>query len=150
MISAHGFHELLNFINKSKTKARKKGILLASAHYGNFFMPLLYLTLNTNEPVYFLIRKIDNPLFQKYITKYFAKLNIYFISRNYQGVKKAIELLKNGEILAILPDQNAAVGGIFVEFFKVPASTTKGLYTFWKNSDCEIYFCFDKPLLNEQ
>jgi KDO2-lipid IV(A) lauroyltransferase len=52
------------------------------------------------------------------------------ISRDFFSLQAAVDALRRGELLGLMVDQNAAVGGRFVPFFGTPASTMRGVAYF--------------------
>lgn len=113
--------------NLDRALARKKGVILVSAHYGNF--PLMSLRLaDCGYPVNIVAR----PMRDKYAEAHFHSL------RSSIGVKtisayprKAcvlgiIKALAAGEIVIIQMDQNFGTGGVWVDFFGKLAATPTG------------------------
>ncbi len=110
-----------------KALARGKGVILVTAHYGNF--PLMSLRLAAEGyPVHFVAR----PMRDKYAEGHFDRL------RTQAGVKtisayprKAcvsgiINALAKNEIVIIQMDQNFGTGGVWVDFFGKLAATPTG------------------------
>ncbi len=103
---------------------KKKGLILISAHYGNWEY-MAFSIANNGYPMNIVYRPLDNKRLDQYINTRRNRYPVHLIQRN-DFYKKGLYALRNGEILAVLMDQNQLKGGIFVSFFGRPASTAKG------------------------
>jgi len=103
-----------------------KGVLLFSAHFGNWEIGNAALAITTN-PLIFVYRILDSPFLEEGITHVRASCgNISLDKEN--AMRPMIRSLKKGATINLLIDQNVAVyDGIFVNFFGRPACTTSGL-----------------------
>jgi len=107
--------------------AKKKGVLLLTAHLGNF--PLMVLKLSKeNYPMHLVVR----PMRDTHANKYFHYLRekagvktIFSLPRR-QCVVKIIQALRNNEAVIMLMDQNFGSGGVWVKFFGKLAATPIG------------------------
>lgn len=107
--------------------AKGKGVILVSAHYGNF--PLMGLRLAAAG---YLVNFVARPMRDKYAEGHFHKL------RTNAGVKTIsayprracvsgiIKALAANEIVVIQMDQNFGSGGVWVDFFGKLAATPTG------------------------
>jgi Kdo2-lipid IVA lauroyltransferase/acyltransferase len=104
--------------------ARGKGVLLVTAHYGNWEMmgPRLARAGYTVSAV---SRTADDPGLERMIETIRTRCGLRQIPRR-QAARQGLAALRRNEILAILLDQNTLEGGIFVPFFGYPASTATG------------------------
>lgn len=103
-----------------------KGVLLFSAHFGNWEMGNAALAITT-KPLIFIYRVLDSPFLEKAITYVRTTCDITSMDKE-NAMRPMIRALKKGETINILIDQNVAVyDGIFVNFFGRPACTTSGL-----------------------
>ncbi|MFL6468498.1 MAG: lysophospholipid acyltransferase family protein [Pyrinomonadaceae bacterium] len=109
-----------------KAKAEGRGVLMPTAHIGNWELLLSGFALQY-EPIYFMARELDNPL----IDKMFADIREGFGSRQFyksDSAKEVLKALKRGKSVGLLPDVNVDLReGIFVPFFGHQASTTAGV-----------------------
>jgi KDO2-lipid IV(A) lauroyltransferase len=105
--------------------ARKKGVLVLTAHIGNW--DLMGLWAASQLPLTIISKEIKN-----------RSLNAFWMEkRKHHGLRivpardsyrACLRVLKAGECLGFVLDQNMTrPNGIFVEFFGRPASTTPGL-----------------------
>lgn len=103
-----------------------KGVLLFSAHFGNWEIGNAVLAMAT-KPFIFIYRMLDSPFMEEGITYVRASYgNISLDKEN--AMLPMIRSLKKGATINLLIDQNVDVyEGIFVDFFGRPACTTSGL-----------------------
>ncbi len=107
-------------------RAKGRGVILVSPHLGNWEMGVFAYSA-FREPLKYLARPLDNPRIEEMLVNLRTRFGNRPINKT-DSVGRAIELLKNGEILGVLPDVNAhPKEGVFVPFFDVPACTTSGV-----------------------
>jgi KDO2-lipid IV(A) lauroyltransferase len=108
-----------------KAKAEGRGVLMPTAHIGNWEVLLSGFAMQY-EPIHFTARELDNPR----IDKMFASKRARFGSRQFyksDSAKDVLRALKAGESVGVLPDVNVLPNeGVFVPFFDFPACTTSG------------------------
>lgn len=104
--------------------ARGKGILLITAHYGNWEImgPRLF---RAGYRVSAVSRTADDPGLEQMLEEIRARSGLQVIPRR-QAARQGLAALRRNEILGILLDQNTLEGGVFVPFFGYPASTAAG------------------------
>jgi Kdo2-lipid IVA lauroyltransferase/acyltransferase len=103
-----------------------KGVLLFSAHFGNWEIGNAALAILSKPPV-FMARILDSPFLEEGCTFVRAALGIDNLHKE-NAMRPTLRLLKNGEAVSLLIDQNvAAYEGVFVDFFGRPACTTTGI-----------------------
>lgn len=97
-------------------KVKGKGVLVATAHLGNWELSAFAHALMT-EPMHVMVRPLDNPLIDRLVE------HRRLLSGNRLLLKKEVALsvvraLKKNEAVGILIDQNAAPEeGVFIDFF---------------------------------
>ena len=104
--------------------ARGKGVILITGHYGNWEMMGPRLA-RAGYQVSAVSRTADDPGLEHMIESIRTRCGLLQIPRR-QAARQGLAALRRNEILAILIDQNAAEGGVFVPFFGYPASTATG------------------------
>jgi Kdo2-lipid IVA lauroyltransferase/acyltransferase len=105
---------------------KNKGVLLFGAHFGNWEMGNAALAITT-KPFAFIYRVLDNSFLEKNITAVRASCGITSLSKE-KAMRPMLRLLKKGETIHLLIDQNVAwYDGVFVDFFGRQACTTSGL-----------------------
>lgn len=101
-----------------------KGVLLITAHYGNWEMMGPRLA-RAGYQVHAVSRTADDPGMENMIESIRTRCGLKQIPRR-QAARQGLAALRKNEILAILLDQNTAEGGVFVPFYGYPASTATG------------------------
>jgi len=108
--------------------AQGKGVLVFSAHYGNWetLIPLL----SPMGTLHVIARHLDNRLVDRRLTAVRTRMGGIVIDK--MGAARPItRALKSGGIMAILIDQNVLrQEAVFVDFFGRQAATTPGLASF--------------------
>lgn len=101
-----------------------RGVIVIGPHLGNWEVLGLYLSTRYKLTSMYRPPKIE--LMGRLIRKKRARLGAQLAPANVKGVRMAMKALRAGEVLGILPDQEADSGsGIFVPFFGQPAYTMK-------------------------
>jgi Kdo2-lipid IVA lauroyltransferase/acyltransferase len=125
--------------------ARGKGVILITAHYGNWEMmgPRL---IRAGYKVSAVSRTADDPGLESMIESIRTRCGLQQIPRQ-QAARQGLAALRRNEILAILLDQNTAEGGLFVPFYGYPASTATGPAVFGLKTGAAIVptFCVREP-----
>ena len=118
----------VDYIRKNLTK--KKGIILLSAHIGNWELMGAYLAM-LGFPINVVARRIYDKRLNHLLVAMRKKCNVQTIYRSpISNTKKMIKALKNGEVLGILIDQDTDVHGTFVDFFGRVAYTPTAVTQF--------------------
>jgi Kdo2-lipid IVA lauroyltransferase/acyltransferase len=125
--------------------AKKKGVLLYTAHYGAW-----EVNAQANSykgfPLNVIARRLDNPYLEKLLTKFRTRTGSGVIDKK-DGFRPMLRTLKEGKGIAILIDQNVTTEDrVFVNFFGRPASTTPALALLKLKTDADIIPCFAFPL----
>jgi KDO2-lipid IV(A) lauroyltransferase len=118
--------EIEGLWNLNKAACKNKGVLILTAHFGNWEFLLLTLGLMgfTGGAIF---RPFDFKPLDDYITFIRTSTGARLIPKN-RSMRKALAALHSREMLGILLDQNTILReGVFVDFFGHPACTDKGL-----------------------
>ena len=108
---------LENFTNAS---ARGRGVLIATAHLGNWELSAFAHALMTG-PMHIVVRPLDNPRLDPLVEQRRALSGNRIISKR-DGAREILRALKSGDCVGILIDQNTTLDeGVFVDFFGTPA-----------------------------
>lgn len=106
--------------NFERARARGKGVLVATAHLGNWELSAFahaYLT----APMHIVVRPIDNAQIDALVERYRALSGNPVIAKK-DAARGILRALKAGEAVGILIDQNTTPAeGVFVDFFGVKA-----------------------------
>ncbi len=120
-----------------------KGIILVSAHFGNF--PLMLAKLGLEKyPVSCVMRHMRDTRVEKILFKRrqeYGVKTIYTQPRK-ECVDAIIRTLRNNELIFLLMDQNFGTGGVFVDFFGRKAATATGPVVFAQRTEASLVPCF--------
>ncbi len=119
---------------------KKKGAIVCSYHFSNWFWPVYALGYKLSTRANCIIRPLDNLLLNKLF--YQNREYACFIARK-QSLLPSFRALKNKEILGLMIDQNAAVGGVFIPIFGHEASTMRGPSFFYQKTKSPVFVCYD-------
>ena len=129
--------------NLDKALSKGRGVILISAHFGNFPLLLARLALEgyKTSGIMRLMRDLRvEKIFLKKRLRYKVK-TIYSQPRN-TCVSQTLEALRNNEIVFIPIDQNFGTGGIFVDFFGRKAATATGPVVLAQRTKAALLPCF--------
>ena len=106
--------------NYLDAKREGKGILVATAHLGNWELSAFSHALMT-EPMNAMVRPLDNPLIDRLVeARRTASGNRLLFKRD--AARSVLKALRNNEAVGILIDQNTTPAeGVFIDFFGKPA-----------------------------
>jgi len=128
LVKKHNWRQYSRFKNVERVKwlsRENKGLILVSAHYGNFEI-LGYMMGLFGFNVYSIARPLDNPFISRYLYGVRQRAGQKIIDK-----KGAAELFdrvaSTGATLCFIADQDAGEKGIFVDFFGRKASTYKSI-----------------------
>jgi KDO2-lipid IV(A) lauroyltransferase len=103
-----------------QAKAKGRGILVATAHLGNWELSAFAHAFLT-EPMGVMVRPLDNPLIDALVEKYRSLSGNRLILKK-DSALSVVRALKSNEAIGILIDQNTALAeGVFVDFFEEKA-----------------------------
>lgn len=123
--------------------ARGRGVILVSAHFGNF--PLLLMKLCVEG---YAAGGIMRAMRDKLAESYFAKKRQrYGIKTIYSQprkvcVEETIRSLRNNELIFIPLDQNFGTAGVFMDFFGTKAATATGPVILAQRTKAALLPCF--------
>jgi KDO2-lipid IV(A) lauroyltransferase len=81
----------------------------------------------TAFPLSIVVRALDEPIFQRLAERFRRRSGAELIGKR-RALHEIVEALRRGRMVGVLLDQNSSRSeGVFVPFFRVPASTSKGL-----------------------
>jgi KDO2-lipid IV(A) lauroyltransferase len=125
--------------------AEGRGVLVFSGHFGHWELVAL-LQHRLGVPMAMVVRPLDNPHFDRLLTR-LRRLTGNDVLPKRNAARGVLRALRQGKAVALLIDQNVrGAGGVFIEFFGVPASTTPSLGTFALKSGAPIVPVFSYPL----
>ncbi len=128
-IGRHNIEEFIRyegFENYQRARARGRGVLVATAHLGNWeFSAFAHALLA--EPMAVVVRPLDNPLLDELVTRYRTMSGNRVIGRGREFLRPLVETLRANGAAGILVDQNVTADrGVFVDFFGRKACVDAG------------------------
>jgi Kdo2-lipid IVA lauroyltransferase/acyltransferase len=106
--------------------AQGKGVLVLTAHYGNWELLAASHALG-DVPLSVVVRPLDAPVVDRVVERFRRRSGVELIAKR-RALREVLEALRRGRMVGMLLDQNASrAEGVFAPFFGVPASTSKAL-----------------------
>ena len=103
-----------------------RGMLLLTAHYGNWELLAASHAL-ARFPLSVVMRPLDSTAFETILERFRLRSGVELITKR-RALTDIVDALRRRRMVGILLDQNASRReGVFVPFFGVPASTSKGM-----------------------
>jgi len=135
--------DLVNKENLESALSRGRGVILVSAHFGNFPLMLAKLSLEGYKTAG-IMRYMRDERMEKF---FMAKRNKVGLKTIYSQPRKAcvdesIRSLRGNELVFIPIDQNFGEGGVFVDFFGRKAATATGPIILARRTGAIILPCF--------
>jgi KDO2-lipid IV(A) lauroyltransferase len=102
--------------------AEGRGVLFATAHLGNWELSAFAHAL-LSAPMHVVVRPLDNPRVDALVEARRALSGNRIIGKK-DFARSILQALRNNEAVGVLIDQNSSLeGGVFVDFFGIPACT---------------------------
>jgi len=114
-----------------------RGGIFVTGHVGNWEV-LGWVVSQLGYPLHVVMRPMDNPLLDDLINDFRRGANQVPVAKA-GALTTLVRALRDGKHLGILVDQDARNAGVFVDFFGIPASTTKAV--------AFLALAFDTPIL---
>ncbi len=126
-----------------KALAAGKGVILVSAHFGNFPLMMVRLSLEGYKTSV-IMRPLKEGRMEEIFEAERARLDIETILSipRRACVESAIRSLRNNRALLIPLDQNFGTSGVFVNFFGTKAATATGPIVLAQRTGAAIVPCF--------
>jgi KDO2-lipid IV(A) lauroyltransferase len=103
--------------------AKQKGVIVISAHLGNWEMALQYSTCYLQKPLTGVAKKLRNPVLNRLVHKLRTRFGNRIIYKK-GALPEMTQTLRQGQILGILMDISRRFDGVEVEFFGRRATAT--------------------------
>ncbi len=101
------------------------GAILVTGHYGNFELTAFMLAA-VGFDVVAVMRPLDNPYLNAYLVRTRGQKGLKLLDK-FGATAEAETILEQGGALGFVADQDAGRKGVFVDFFRQPASTYKSI-----------------------
>lgn len=141
LLKKHVFFEGKENLDAALAKGR--GVILVSAHFGNFPLALARIA-QEGYAVSGIMRPMRDARVEKIFLEKREKYNvktIYSQPRN-TCVEQTIRVLRDNNIVFIPIDQNFGTAGVFVDFFGRKAATATGPVIFAQRTKAALLPCF--------
>lgn len=129
--------------NLTRALAEKNGVILVSAHFGNFPLMLSKISLE-GYPVSAIMRAMRDTRAEGLFVRKRLQVGIHtvYAQPRRECVETSLKVLRNNELLFIPLDQNFGSGGVFVDFFGRKAATATGPVILALRTKAAIVPCF--------
>lgn len=129
--------------NLDKALSSSKGIILISAHFGNFPLLLARLSLEGYKTAG-IMRFMRDWRMEKIFAEKRRRYNIKTIYSQPRTVcvSQTMQALRDNELVFIPLDQNFGTGGVFVDFFGQKAATATGPVILARRTGAALLPCF--------
>lgn len=118
--------EYRGFEHYEQALERGRGVLFLTAHLGVWELSSAAHALY-GHPMHVMVRPLDNPLLDRLVDRRRTLFGNRTIAKR-DSAREVLKALRANEAVGILADQNAAGDdGVFVDFFGVKASATRGV-----------------------
>jgi Kdo2-lipid IVA lauroyltransferase/acyltransferase len=139
-LNAQNVHQWIRYEgleNYLEAKKQGRGVLVATAHLGNWELSAFSHALMT-EPMNVMVRPLDNPLIDAVIEKRRQASGNRLIFKK-DAARSVLKALRNNEAVGILADQNTtATEGVFIDFFGKPACAGTAFAKFANHSGAAV------------
>ena len=142
-LTIHGWHHL------EKAIARGQGVLLASIHMGNIDVAVQVIQARSVK-LTVLSEVLEPPGLDRLSRRLREHNGISLLPVTYSGLKKAIQRLKRGEVVAIACDRAIQGSGVWTEFMGKPALLPVGAVELAHRTGASIVPAFTARLKDHQ
>lgn len=143
-LSAGEINKIAKFNNVElfrKLHNKNKGVILLSAHFGNWEIGALAGSMQLGVKYLIIVEHQANDFVNKEINKIRTRFGNRVISR-YKAAREIVKTLQRGEVLALIADQSASErNDVYVDFFGRPAATFDSPAALALKFDVPIIFC---------
>jgi Kdo2-lipid IVA lauroyltransferase/acyltransferase len=135
--------ELVHKEYLDKALAKGKGVILVSAHFGNFPSMVVRLSCEGYKAGA-IMRPLKDVRFEHFLSGERARFRVHTIKSipRKECVAETIRSLRNNEVIFLPLDQNFGTGGVFVDFFGRKAATATGPVVLAQRTHAAIVPCF--------
>lgn len=129
--------ELVGFDAFRETVDEGRGAVVVTGHLGNWEIGGAAVAAR-GVPIDAVALVQANPLFDRDLVEARRRLGIRVIKRG-DAPREVLRSLSRGRVPALVADQNARAGGVFVDYFGRPASTYRGPALFSLRTGAPLY-----------
>ena len=122
----------------TRALAQKKGVLMFSAHFGNWELIPYILTPILDTRLAVIAREMDNPLVERRVLQFREKMGSDIIYKK-NAVRSVLKNLDKNRLVCMLIDQNTIEReAVFVDFFNKPASAVPTVARIHLKRQCPV------------
>jgi KDO2-lipid IV(A) lauroyltransferase len=122
----------------TKALAQNKGVLMFSAHFGNWELIPYILSPMVNMRLAVIARELDNPLIEQKVLRFREKMGSDVIYKK-NAVRSVLKNLEENRLVCMLIDQNTIEReAVFVDFFNNPAGTVPTIARIHLKKECPV------------
>ena len=137
------YSEFVGSENLEKARAKGRGVLILTAHQGNWELMALAASLKLNLGLNILVRPIDFAPFDRVLTEIRSRTGNTVLDKD-KSAGIITQKLSENQLIGILLDQNSSwYEGVYVPFFGKTACTNKGLAMFALRYDATVIPAFN-------
>jgi len=115
-----------------------KGVLLVTGHIGNWEL-MAAAVASAGYPLRVVAASLYDPRLSWIISGIRKKYGVQTIFRDHPSARRTIlQVIKKGEVLGLLIDQDTRVKGVFVDFFRRPAYTPSSAASLALRTEAEV------------
>jgi KDO2-lipid IV(A) lauroyltransferase len=136
-------YELVDKEHLDRALAKGKGVILVSAHFGNFPMMVVRIACDGYKAGA-IMRPLKDARFERFLSGERDRFKVHTIKSipRKECIVETIRSLRNNEAIFLPLDQNFGTGGIFVDFFGRKAATATGPAVLAKRTGAALVPCF--------
>lgn len=109
--------EVNNIDVLEKALKKKKGVIVFSAHFGNWELIPFILSRHLDQPIGSIAREMDNPLVEAVVKRFREHMGSTIIYKK-NSLRTMLKMLEDNKVIYLLIDQNTIEKeAVFVEFF---------------------------------
>jgi KDO2-lipid IV(A) lauroyltransferase len=109
----------------TKPLSNGQGVIILSGHLGNWEMGGAAMAVR-GIPMDGVAKRQNNPRFNERINRMRERNGMRVVERSEANTRLLLKSLRMGRAVVLVADQNVRQGGLFVDFFGIPASTARG------------------------
>lgn len=124
-----------------KLHSENKGVILLSAHFGNWEIGALAGEFQLGSKYLIIVEHQANDYINSEMNKIRTRFGNSVVSR-YKAAREIVKALQRGEVIALIADQSASENNdVYVDFFGRPAATFDSPAILALKFDVPIVFC---------
>lgn len=139
----------VGFENLTEAVARGRGVVIASAHYGNPELAIQVL-VNRGLPTLILTEPLQPPALSRFIDATRSAAGHRFVPATYANLKEAIRTLRSGGIIAVMFDRDIQGRAIVVDVCGAPMSVPVGVFELARRTGSPVVPVFTRRRVDDR